>query len=204
MEELRTSMLADNDTASVCANVRNLTVDIPCANLSRRFPNIHTLTILPASDLSRDDCAGFRRLRRLTTVNIDMIPSPAVCRIRTLTLFETNNLLEHPTIYPNVQHLTLENGSINSLTIVTAVVQHFPNLCSLEIQLLPNAEYYDCLDVLLDGEHLPHLSSFKTNWIDYDTHYSNIRTWITANTPLKWKSTPFYGHRDDDCLTICL
>ncbi|CAF4666385.1 unnamed protein product, partial [Rotaria sp. Silwood2] len=45
-KELETSMLANEDTMSICPNVLDLTVDKPCSNLSQRFPKINTLTIL--------------------------------------------------------------------------------------------------------------------------------------------------------------
>ncbi|CAF1359328.1 unnamed protein product [Rotaria sordida] len=131
-----------------------------------------------------------------------MVPPSLASRIHTMTLFEANELLSHSTIYSNVQHFILNSSQINSLATVTALVQHFPNLHSLEIQLVKNDEYYDNLDMLLNHEHLPHLFLLKTNWTD--TYCSDIDLWIAAKTSLKWRSTPFYGHRDQDDLVICL
>jgi hypothetical protein len=197
-------MLANDDTTSVCPNVQYLTVDMPCTNLSLRFPNIQTLSILPGCDLSHDNYIGFRRLRHLTMNNINVVPSSVIRHIHTMTIFETKELLEHPIIYSNILHLILKNNQIGSLAAVTALVKHFPNLRSLKIQLQPNAEYYDNLDILLDNEHLPHLILLETNWIDNTTYCSNIDLWIAAKTSLKWRSIPFYGHHDQDNLTICL
>jgi hypothetical protein len=171
-EQLNISMLARNDTASVCPNVRKLTVDVPCNNLSHRFPNVHTVTILSEENLSRDDCAQFSRLHHLITTNINMVPFPAR-HIHTLTLFKTNDLLTHLTVHSNVQHLTLETNEITPLTIVRTLVQQFPNLHSLQLNLTLDDEYYDSLDVLLDNENLSNLSSLKTNWINDDR--SNIQ-----------------------------
>jgi hypothetical protein len=203
-EQLHLSMLAEDDTENICPNVQYLTVDVACTNLSHRFPNVHTLIVLPQSNLARDDFVGFRRLRHLTVDNMEMVPSSLTQHIHTLTLSKTFNLLTNSIIYPNVRHLILGNDQIDSLAIITALVQYFPNIYSIKIQLKPNTEYYDYLDVLLDGKHLPNLLLLKTNWIVHHTYCSNIQVWISANTPLKWKSTPFYGHRDRDRLIICL
>ncbi|CAF3549627.1 unnamed protein product [Rotaria sp. Silwood1] len=203
-EQLEISMLADDDTISICPNVRYLTVDVPCTNLSRRFPNIHTLNVLHECNFSNDDHVEFRRLRHLKTTNINMVPFLPTKYIHTLTLCDKFELLNHPIIYSNVLHLILENRQIYSLNIVNALVKYFPNLRSLKIQLQTNAEYYDCLHVLLNGKHLSYLWLFKTNWIDQYNYCSDISVWISAKTPLKWKSTPFYGHCAQKNLTICL
>ncbi|CAF3607368.1 unnamed protein product [Rotaria sp. Silwood1] len=150
-EQLEISMLADDDTISICPNVRYLTVDVPCTNLSRRFPNIHTLNVLHECNFSNDDHVEFRQLRHLKTTNINMIPFLPTKHIHTLTLCDKFELLNHPIIYSNVLHLILENRQIYSLNIVNALVKYFPNLRSLKIQLQTNAEYYDCLHVLLNG-----------------------------------------------------
>ncbi|CAF3745261.1 unnamed protein product [Rotaria sp. Silwood1] len=203
-EQLHLSMLADDDTESICPNVQHLIVDVGCINLSRRFPNVHTLIVLPQSNLTRDDFVGFRHLRHLTADNIEMASSPLTRHIHTLTLSKTFHLLNNLIIYPNVRHLILTNDEIDSLVIITALVQYFPNLYSIKIQLKPNTEYYDCLNLLLDGQHLPNLILLKTNWFDQYTYCSNIQLWIAANTPLEWKLTPFYGHCGRKYLTICL
>jgi hypothetical protein len=200
-EQLDVSMLAKNDTTSVCPNVRELTVDVPYKNLAQRFPNIHTLIVLSEENVSRNDCVQFRRLDQLLTTNINMVPSPAR-RIHTLALFETNELLNYPTIHSNVQHLVIATSELASLAIVRTLVQHFPNIHSLDIELPSNDEYYDSLDVILDHEQLPNLSLLRTNWIGGNT--SDIHIWIAANTPLKWKLTPVYGNYNEDGLTICL
>ncbi|CAF3979174.1 unnamed protein product [Rotaria sp. Silwood1] len=204
LEELNTSMLADDDTVSSCPNVEYLIIDKPQTNLARRFPNIHTLDVRSRSNLSHDEYVKLRRLRLLITNNIAMIPSPVGRNIDSLTLFSIENLLEHPIIYSDVRYVNLKNAECMSLTIVTALVQHFPSLRSLQCQLEPTTQYYDCLKVLLDGQHLPNLLKLKTNWIHNDTYCSNIQLWISAKTPLKWRLTPFLVHCYDNWLTICL
>jgi len=82
-KQLHTSILAKNDTNSICPNVQYLTVDVPCQNLSHRFPNIHTLTILPGCNLSHHNYIGFRRLRHLTIKNINIVPSSVIQHIHT-------------------------------------------------------------------------------------------------------------------------
>ncbi|CAF4152291.1 unnamed protein product [Rotaria socialis] len=121
-----------------------------------------------------------------------------------LTLFDQFTLLKSSTIYSNVLHLILENNRIASLEAVIALVQCFPNLHSLKIKLPTTTEYYDCLDILLDGVHLPYLWLFKTNCITEFDSCSSISVWISAKTPLKWKLTPFYGHRNYNTFTVCL
>ncbi|CAF0856458.1 unnamed protein product [Rotaria sp. Silwood1] len=160
--------LTNDDTTSICPNVRQLIVNIPCTNL----PNTYTLTILHEDNLSCDECIQFRRLNHLTTRHI-----------HTLTLFEINDLLTHSIIYSNIQNLILKMNKVDSLTSVRSLVQHFPNLHSFKIYLPSNDEYYDSLNLILDREHLPYLSLLKTNWISKDT--SDIRIWISANTPLR-------------------
>ena len=203
-EELDTSMLADDDIVSCCPNVEDLTVSKAQANLASRYPNIQTLRILQKNNLSHDDYINFRRLRHLITTNITLIPSPVGRNIHSLTLLSIENLLEHSTVYPNVKYLNLKEAEFMTLTIVTALVQHFSNLQSLECQLQPTNDYYDCLNVLLNGEYLPNLSNLKTNWIDKDTFCSDIQLWLCAKTPLKFRSTPFLGHCNNNWLTICL
>ena len=93
-EQLTLSMLAEDDTKSVCPNVRQLIVDVPCKNLFHRFPNIHTLIILDNDNFSNDDYIPFRQLRYLETTNINMVSSSAF-HIHTLTLFHTDNLFNY-------------------------------------------------------------------------------------------------------------
>jgi len=162
-EQLHLSMLAEDDTESICPNVQYLTVDVPCTNLPYRFPNVHILIVQRQSNLARDDFVGFRRLRNLTADNMEMIPSPLPRNIHTLTLSKRFELLNNPIIYPNVRHLILGKDEIDSLAIITVVVQYFPNLYSIKIQLKPDTEYCDYLDVLLDGKHLSNLLLLKTN-----------------------------------------
>jgi hypothetical protein len=200
-KQLKVSMLAKNDTTSVCPNIEELTVDVPYKNLAQRFPNIYKLIVLSEGNVSRNDCAQFRWLDQLLTTNINMVPSPAR-RIHTLALFKTNELLNYPTIHSNVQHLVIATSEVSSLAFIGTLIQHFPNIHSLDIQLPSNEEYYDSLDVILDHEQLPNLSWFRTNWIGEKT--SDIQIWIAANTPLKWKLTPVYGNYNEDGLTICL
>jgi hypothetical protein len=202
-QQLHTSMLADDDT-SVCPAVQSLIVDKVCTNLLHCFPNIDTLTILPDCNLSQDNYIGFRRLRHLTMNNINIVPSSVIRHIHTLTLSQIDELLNHPNIYSNIKHLILKNNPIGSSAIITALVEHFPDLHSLEIQLQSNDDYYDNLDMLLNNKHLPYLSLLKTNWIDNRTYGSSINLWLTDKTIFRWRSTPFCGHRDGDNLTICL
>jgi hypothetical protein len=202
-QQLHTSMLVDDDT-NVCSAVRSLIVDTACTNLSHRFPNIDTLTILPNYNLSQDNYIEFRRLRHLIMTNINTVSSFVIRRIHTLTLSKTDELLNHPVIYSNIKHLILKTNPIGSSAIITALVQHFPKLHSIEIQLQSNVDYYDNLDLLLNDENLPYLSLLKTNLIDTATHCSNINLWLTDKTILKRRSTPFYGHRDGNNLIICL
>lgn len=200
-EQLTLSMLAKDDTKSICPNVRQLTVDIPCKNLSRRFPNVHTLINLDNENLSENDYIQFRQLRYLETTNINMISSSAF-HLHTLTLFHTDHLFNYSIIHSNIEHLIIEDTEMISLNLLQRIIRIFPNLHSLEITLDSSDEYYDSLNLLLDNEHLPYLSFLRTNWIDDDQ--SNIQIWLGGNTPLKWKMIPVYGQCTDDYLTICL
>ncbi|CAF3370437.1 unnamed protein product [Rotaria socialis] len=203
-EQLDVSLLADDDTISICPNVRYLTVDVPCTNVSRRFPNIRMLNVLSKCNVSFDDNMKFPRLRHLTAADVKIVSLLSIKNIQMLTLFDQFTLLKSSTIYSNVLHLILENNRIASLEAVIALVQCFPNLHSLKIKLPTTTEYYDCLDILLDGVHLPYLWLFKTNCITEFDSCSSISVWISAKTPLKWKLTPFYGHRNYNTFTVCL
>ena len=59
-----------DNTMSVCSNVRELIVDVPCSDLTRRSPNINTLAVLCKCKL---DACNFPRLRRLITTNIEVV-----------------------------------------------------------------------------------------------------------------------------------
>jgi hypothetical protein len=182
-------MLADNDTTSVCSRVFALIVDVPCANLFQRFPNIETLMVLSNCQIVGD----FRRLRELTTMNLEILSS-LTQRIHTVTLIGTDDVLTFSNIYAHVYHLVIEDAKIDSSTIVADLVKCFPNLRSLNIQFRMSNDYFDSLDMILDGEHLPHLIVFTSNWIDKDWEYSwKINEWLLHKTILKWRSTPFYG-----------
>jgi hypothetical protein len=207
-KELKISMLADDDTNTVCPNVRYLTLNISSTStyLSRRFPNIHTLIVRPECHLFHDDYLGFRQLRHLTMKNINIVPSSIIRRIHTMTLFDINGLSTHSIIYPNMKYFNLKNNQNNSFATIKTLIEHFPNLRSLEIplQCIRNAEYYDSLNVLLDGKHLSHLLLLKTNWIDDKTYNSKVSLWISSKTSMRWRSTVFCAYHDDDQLTICL
>ncbi len=208
-KQLNISMLAEDDIHTVCPNVQYLTVDISSTYtyLSNRFPNIHSLTILPECRLSYDgDYLGFCQLRHLTMKDINVVPSAIIRRIHTMTLFYINKLSTHTVMYPNIKYFTVENYQINSFTTVKTLIEHFPNLRSLEIplQCVRNAEYYDSLNILLDGKHLPHLLVSKTNWIDDQTYNSKVSLWISSMTSMKLRSTIFCAYHDKNDLTICL
>jgi hypothetical protein len=205
-KQLDISMLADDDTNAVCPNVRYLTLDIPSTptNVSYRFPNIHTLTILPWCQLSHENYIGFRQLRYLTMKDINVVPLSIIQRIHTMTLFNVNELSTHSIRYSNIKYFTLNNNQNNSLATVETLIRHFPNLRSLQIQLQRNAEYYDSLDILLDGKHFPHLLWLKTNWNNNQTKNSKVNLWVQSNTPLRWRTSIFCAYRRDDNLAICL
>jgi hypothetical protein len=102
-------MLADNDTTSVCSSALGLIVDVPCANLIQRFPNIETLMVLSNCQIVGD----FRRLRELTTMNLGMLSS-LTQRIHTVTLIGTGDVLTFSNIYAHVYHLVIEDTKIDS------------------------------------------------------------------------------------------
>lgn len=207
-KQLCLSTLADDDTNSICPNVQYLTLDISSTSsyLSRRFPNFHTLNILHGRHLLHDDCLRFRRLRHLTMGNIDLVPSSIIRRIHTLKLFSTKGLTTHSMIYPNMKYFSLKNDLVNSFETVEILIQHFPNLRSLEVplQLVQNAEYYNSLNILLDGVHLPHLLLLKINWINDKNYNSKVSQWISSKTSMKWRSTLFCAYHHDDDLIVCL
>lgn len=200
------SMLSSDDTTSVCPNVHYLTVDVPCADLSTRFPNLHTLTVSPECHLLEEEFIGFRHFRHLTLNDINVAPSSTLRRLHTLTLFQTNDLLTHSIRYPNVKHLIINNNQNTSLPIVYALSKHFPNLHSLQIHLQDqeNAEFYDSLDILLDGQHLPRLLLLRTNQVNTHEYHSIITIWINSKTSVKWRSIIFYACVRDKNLIVCL
>lgn len=75
---------------------------------------------------------------------------------------------------------------------------------NFEIHLKLNDGYYDCLNVLLDIKYLRNLFLLKVNWIHQRQIVSNIHKWLSADTILKWKSTPIYGYCDQSYLIVCL
>ena len=202
-EELHISML-DGDDTRICPLVDTLVIDTVCSNLSHRFPNIDTLEIKSDYDLSRDDYISFRQLRVLRVNNINQVPSSVIRRLHTLTLSVIDDFVNHPIIYSNVKHLIVKNNQVGSSILLTALVQHFPHVDTLEIELAMNDDYYDNLNILLDETHLPHLTLLKTNWIDQYVFCSNIDLWLKSKTRLKWRSTPFYAGNCRNCLIICL
>ncbi|CAF4994460.1 unnamed protein product, partial [Rotaria socialis] len=107
-EQLDVSLLADDDTISICSNVRYLTVDVPCTNVSRRFPNIRMLNVLSKCNVSSDDNMKFPRLRHLTAADVKIVSLLSIKNIQMLTLFDQFTLLKSSTIYSNVLHLILE------------------------------------------------------------------------------------------------
>ncbi|CAF3540554.1 unnamed protein product [Rotaria sp. Silwood1] len=194
-KELKTSMLANEDTMSICPNVLDLTVDKSCSNLSQRFPKINTLTVLCKCEFSS---GNFPRLRHLTIRNIEVV-SMIGSHIHTLTLIEMPRSATHSSIYTNILHLILDNIQISSLQTIMVLVRYFPNLCSLKIQFEMSKDYFDSLDVLLDHQHLPHLMLLKTNWINENNNIQpEIKSWIIEKTILKWRSKPFLAFRQDN------
>jgi hypothetical protein len=183
-------MLADDDITNVCSRLLALVADMPDDNLSERISNIKTL-------LLRSNCENlqdFRRLRELTTTNTEILSS-LTQRIHTVTLIGTSNILTFSNIYAHVYHLVIKNIKVNSSAMVTGLIRCFPNLRSLNIQFQMSNDYFDSLDMILSGQHLPHLAVFTTNWIDnnWKSYAWNINEWLLHKTICKWRSTPFYS-----------
>ena len=191
-EHLDISMLAKDDTLSICSNVQHLTVGKSCSDLSSRFPNIHTLIISPDCHLPPNSFIGFRRLRHLTMSNINTVPSSVMQRIHTLTLFETDGLSNHSIIYSNLSHLILKSPYHGSTAELSTIIQHFPKLHSLEIQFASNMDYYENLNVLLNRKSLPELTWLKTNALQEHLFCTNIYLLISSKTLLKWRRTSYY------------
>ena len=198
------STLTNDDTTSICPVVQTLIIDKVCSNISHRFPNIVTLLIQPGCSLPSNDYTAFRRLRHLTTTNITQVPSSVLQRLHTLTLSNIDDLIDHPVVYWNIKHFIIRDNQIGSSTPLRALVQHFPHLHTLEIQLAKNDDYYDNLNILLNAKHLCHLSVLKTNWVEERKYCFDINLWLKAKTNLKWRTIPFHGICDGNGLTICL
>ena len=194
-EHLQISTLASDDTASVCPNVVHLTVDVPCSDWTRRFPNINKLTVLCKTTLDAD---SFPRLRRLTTTEMEVVSSVGH-HIHTLTLVGVSDYPKSLIVYPNIRHMVLDKARVSSLETIMSLVHCFPNLRSLQVEFNMNESYFDSLDVLLDGQHLPHLTLLKTNWTGakYD-HITEINMWIVEKTILKWRLKPFLAFRNTE------
>ncbi|CAF2788225.1 unnamed protein product [Rotaria sp. Silwood2] len=197
-------MLAEDDATSVCSKVVSLIVDVPChgMNLSHRFPNIHTLTVLSTH---KPDLGNFRRLRHLVTNNMELVSCLAQ-RINTLTLINDNGANFKTIICSHVHHLTISNFYVNNVNTITSLMPCFPNLHSLHIQFRSNAAVFrDSLDILFDVQQRPDFKLLRTNWIPMDFHdYKSIKMWIADNTELKSRSIPFHGHCDGKSLTVWL
>ena len=187
------SDLTIDDIQSVCPTVVHLTIDVPYSDRSRRFPNVNTLTVLCETKL---DANSFPRLRRLTTTDIDAVSSVGH-HIHTLTLVGIPVSSTSLTVYPNIRHMVLDKLQVSSLETIMLLVRCFPNLRSLQIQFRMHDNYFNSLDVLLDGHHLPHLTLLKTNWVD-DRYLnsSEINMWIDERTILKWRRKPFLAFID--------
>ena len=100
-------------------------------------------------------------------------------RIHTVTLIGTDEVLTHSNIYRNVCHLVIEDAKIDSAAMVAGLVRCFPNLRSLNIQFRMSKDYFDSLDMILDGQHLPHLAVFTTNWVDENKENTwKINGWL--------------------------
>jgi hypothetical protein len=142
------------------------------------------------------DADSFPRLRRLKTTQIDAVSSVGHS-IHTLTLVGVSGYSTSPAVYPNIRHVVIDQVRVSSLETIMSLVQCFPNLRSLQLEFSMNKNYFDSLDVLLDGQHLPYLSMFKTNWIDkeYATVFE-INMWLAERTILKWRSKPFLASLD--------
>lgn len=155
-----------------------------------------------------DDDLGFRHLRHLTMNSINVVPFSIIQRIHTVKWYSADGLSTDSTIYPKVKEFSLKNFQNNSLETVRNLIQHFPNLRSREIQLplTRNVEYYESLDILLDGIHLPRLLFLKSNWIEKNSQNSKVSLWLSSNTSLKWRSILFCAYHDADAddLVVCL
>jgi hypothetical protein len=130
---------------------------------------------------------------QLTTMNIEIL-SFLTQRIHTVTLIGTNDILTFSNIYPNVYYLVIKNTKMDSSAIVTNLVKCFPNLRSLNVQFRMSNDYFDSLNMILNGQHLPHLAVFTSNMIDQNSGISwKINEWLFDKTILKWRSISFYA-----------
>ena len=198
-DRLHTSMLATDDLTSVCAGIRYLTVDSACENLTMRFPNIQTLTLSPGYLPFANNNV---RLRHVTTSTISAVPSCIHPRLKTLTLLDISDVVDHPTVYSHIHHLRVETSPIGSQATVAHLTRRFPNLKTLRMPLQSNAQYYDSLDTLLHPDYLPNLYLLKTSWKHDESYCSDVHTWLAANTCMKWSTTQFSACSDGRNLWI--
>jgi hypothetical protein len=162
---------------------------MPGTNLSERISNTTTYLLHPNREILRD----IRRSRVLTATDIETLSS-LLQSIRSVILIGTNDVLTFANIYPDVYHLVIKDTKMYSSVLVTNLVTCFPNLRSLNVQFRMSNDYFDSLDMILDGQHLPHLAVFTTNSIDPNSSVlSRINEWLFDKTILKWRSTPFYA-----------
>jgi len=203
-------MLADDDVNSICQNVKNLTLDTSStsAHLSRRYPNLYTLNIPSECQLFHDDHLGLRHLRQVTMKDINVLPSSIIKRIYTTHLISLSGLSTNSNVYPNMRNLSVNRDIAYPLETVHSIIQHFPNLRSFTISLKLRepeyAEYYDCLNILLDGVHLPCLLFLKTNRIKNYDYNSWAKPWILSNISMKWRSSSFDAFNINDNLIVNL
>jgi hypothetical protein len=194
---LNTSTLANIDTTNLCLRLLAIIDGVPCANLSERMSNMKTHLL----QSNCENLQNFRRLRELTTMNIEILSS-LTKRIHTVTLIGTSDVLTFSNIYPGVYHLVIKNTKMDSSATVTSLVKSFPNLRSLNVQFRMSNDYFDSLN----GQHLPHLAMFTTNMIDQNSGLLwKINEWLFEKTTLKWRSIPFYTNSiSNDQWTIWL
>ncbi|UJR38748.1 hypothetical protein I4U23_031413 [Adineta vaga] len=175
-EHLNLLMLDENDLESICLNVKYLIVD-------------------------KQKLHQFRSLKHLIIDNKELIFPFLSKHINKLTLSTRLEILNQSNIYLNVRHLIVKENEIDSLLKLKSRVKCFPNLNSIELKLNENN---NCLNLLLDGEHLPYLFLLKTNWIGEYRYCSNIKIWLSAHTPLKYTPFSYYTNKENNCLTIDL
>ena len=200
--EFSLSILADDDTTSVCPIVQTLIIDKVCSNISHHFPNIHTLIIHRDFNLCSNDWIAFHHLRHLTVPTIHQIPPSVIRRLYTLTLSTIDDLVNDPIVYSNIKHLIIKNNQISSSSLLIALIQHFPSLRVLEIKLELNDNYYNNLNILLNEKYLPNLSSLKTTWTERGIGSRETDLLLETKTRLRWRSIIFHGYFVDDVLTI--
>ena len=118
--------------------------------------------------------------------DINVFPSSIIKRIHTMHLISLDGLSTNSNVYPNMRNLSVNHDIACPLETVYSIIQYFPNLRSLKISLKSQepeyAEYYDCLNILLDGVHLPYLLFFKINRIKNCEYRFWARPWIVSKT----------------------